>query len=138
MAAMADDPLPPQSHARPLEERQAKGRALRDSCARAKQGEVLKRMHEIEEKLKNARLVEDLQLNTDEARIGATVTLKDDDGDDYEYTLVGPDEADPMKGTISVMSPLAQAILGARKGQEVTANLPAGKRNFKVVKVAYK
>ena len=107
-------------------------------AARAKQGEVLKRIHEIEEKLKNARLTEDLKVPKDEARIGATVHLKDDDGDDYEYTFVGPDEADPLKGKISVMSPLAQAVLGAKVGQTVTAQLPAGQRVFKVVKVEYK
>jgi transcription elongation factor GreA len=107
-------------------------------AARAKQAEVLKRINEIEEKLKNARLTEDLKVNKDEVRIGAFVHLKDDDGDDYEYTLVGPDEADPLKGMISVMSPLAQSILGAKKGQEVTANLPNGQRKFKVIKVEYK
>src|SRR5438128_7832054 len=77
-------------------------------AARAKQGEVLNRIHEIEEKLKNARMIEDLKVNKNEVRIGATVTLKDDEGEDYEYTLVGPDETDPLKGRISVMSPLAQ------------------------------
>jgi len=108
-------------------------------AARAKQGEVMNRMALIEKKLESARLIEDLAIDKNEARIGATVTVKEkESGEAFSYTFVGPDESDPMNGKISVMSPLAQSILGAKVGQEVTAQLPAGERIFKVVKVEYK
>ena len=108
-------------------------------AARAKQGEILNKMAQVERKLESAHLIEDLEVNKDEARIGATVTVREkESGEEFSYTFVGPDESDPLKGKISVMSPLAQAILGAKVGQEVQAQLPAGLRIFEVLKVEYK
>jgi transcription elongation factor GreA len=105
--------------------------------AKDRQAELLRRIGEIEEKLTGAQLIEELGLKTDEVRIGACVTLSDG-GDEFEYTLVGPEESDPVKGRISVHSPLAQGMLGAKAGQQVEIRLPAGPKKFKVVKVVYK
>jgi transcription elongation GreA/GreB family factor len=48
------------------------------------------------------------------------VTLQYEDGAERSYTLVGEDEADPAQGLISWISPIAQALLGASVGDEVT------------------
>lgn len=107
-------------------------------AAKARQGEILQRISTVEQKLKSARLIEELKVNKDEARIGATVTLREkESGEAFTYTLVGADEADPAQGRISVMSPLAQAVLGSKASQEIQAHLPAGDRTFLVVKVEY-
>ena len=53
------------------------------------------------------------------ARFGVRVTLRDEDGTDRTYTLVGEDEADPAHGLISWISPIAQALIGAAVGDEV-------------------
>lgn len=107
-------------------------------AAKEKQAETLRRIDDLEQKLKSAQLIENLSINKDEARIGATVTLKEkESGEEFVYTLVGGEESDPLKGKISVESPLAQGVLGAKVGQDLKVTLPAGIRQFQVVKVEY-
>ncbi|MBI4425767.1 MAG: transcription elongation factor GreA [Elusimicrobia bacterium] len=103
--------------------------------AKARQAEVLRRIHELEDKLKKARLIDDLKIKDGEVQIGVKVTLLDkDDGDEMSWTLVGADEADPGAGKISVYAPLSQGILGKKVGDEVQVNLPAGPKRFKILK----
>ena len=59
--------------------------------------------------------------NTDEVHFGVTVTLERDDGRKQTWRIVGEDEADPTKGTISHSSPLARALYGKRVGDTVRA-----------------
>ena len=59
--------------------------------------------------------------NTDEVHFGVTVTLERDDGRKQTWRIVGEDEADPAKGTISHSSPLARALYGKRVGDTVQA-----------------
>ena len=66
--------------------------------------------------------------------IGVRVTLKDEDGDEVSYTLVGEDESDSAEGRISVFSPLAQGLLGKKAGDTAQVELTAGTRVFKVLK----
>lgn len=106
------------------------------TAAKERQAELLRRIAEIESKLSSAQLIEELGVATDEVRIGATVTLSDGE-DEFAYTLVGQEESDPAQGKISVQSPLAQGLLGAKAGQDVKVQLPAGVKSFRVVKVAY-
>lgn len=55
------------------------------------------------------------------AHFGSKVTIMRADGRRQTYRIVGEDEADPAKGTLSYVSPLAQALLGRRTGEEVKA-----------------
>jgi transcription elongation GreA/GreB family factor len=54
-----------------------------------------------------------------QATFGATVTLRRNDGREQSYRIVGEDEADPLRGTISYVSPLARAVLTRRPGEEI-------------------
>ncbi len=76
---------------------------------------------------------------TDRARVafGAWVKLEDDDGDEIEYRLVGPDELDAKLGFISIDSPVAKALLGRHDGDEVTVLRPKGAATFTIVGVRY-
>jgi transcription elongation GreA/GreB family factor len=58
---------------------------------------------------------------TDEVRFGATVTILRDDGREQTFRIVGEDEADPAKGSISHVSPLARSMFGKRVGDVVKA-----------------
>ena len=58
--------------------------------------------------------------DTDEIRFGATVTIMRDDGRRQTYRIVGEDEADPARGTLSYVSPLARALMGKSTGDVVT------------------
>jgi transcription elongation GreA/GreB family factor len=59
--------------------------------------------------------------DTSEVRFGATVTIVRDDGREQTFRIVGEDEADPAKGSISHVSPLAKAMLGKAVGDVITA-----------------
>lgn len=103
--------------------------------AKKRQAEILRRIHELEDKLKKARLIDDLKVPDGEVQIGVKVTLLDkEEGDEMEWTLVGADEADPGAGKISVFAPLSQGILGKKVGDEVQVDLPAGPKRFKILK----
>jgi transcription elongation GreA/GreB family factor len=56
-----------------------------------------------------------------EARFGHTVTIRREDGREQTYKIVGVDEADPKNGLISYISPLAEALIGGRVGEEIEA-----------------
>lgn len=105
--------------------------------AKERQAEILRRIHETDEKLRGARIIEELDMPKDEVRIGLTVTVEEkESGEELTYTLVGPDESDPTHGKISVYAPLAQGMLGKKKGATVQVQLPGGLKSFKIVKIA--
>ena len=58
-----------------------------------------------------------------------------DTGEEVEYQLVGPDESDIGNGRISVSSPLGRAILGKKPGDELTLEVPGGKRIYELVDI---
>lgn len=104
------------------------------TSAKEKQAEVLRRIGEIESKLKGAQLIDELKVPKGEVRIGVKVTLKEkESGEEFSYSLVGPEESDPAQGKISVLSPLAQGLLGHKKGEEVKVILPAGAKVFVIL-----
>lgn len=108
-------------------------------AAKEKQAQTLALINELELKLRNAEITDDLTVDKSEARIGATVTIEDQAaGIEFTYTLVGPSEANPDKGLLSVKSPLASGVLGKKAGDVFEAQLPRGPRKYKLVKLEYK
>lgn len=105
--------------------------------AKKRQAEILRRIHELEDKLKKARLIDDIKVKDGEVQIGVKVTLLDEDEkEEMEWILVGADEADPSKGRLSVYAPLAQGLLGKKVGDKVVVDLPAGPKRIKILKTA--
>ena len=108
-------------------------------AAKEKQAETLIRIQELESRLRNAQITDDLTVDKSEARIGATVTFQDvDAGLEFTYPLVGSMEANPEKGLLSVQSPLANGVLGKKEGDTFEAQLPRGPKTYKLVKLEYK
>lgn len=104
-------------------------------AAKEKLGEVMGRISKIEEQIGSARMIEDLEIKEDEVQIGVTVSLQETASKmKMDWTLVGGVESDPAAGKISVDSPLAQGLLGHKVGEEVTVDLPAGAKTFKILK----
>lgn len=104
--------------------------------ARNEQAFVEGRIIQLENTLRNARLIEDAGAASDEVRLGSTVKLKDlEYGDELEYTLVGSVEADPTKQKISNESPVGKAILGQKKGTVVEVEAPAGNIKYEIIEV---
>ena len=105
-------------------------------AARERLQHISKRLAELDGKLHNVRIVDDLQIKEGEARVGTTVTLKDEQTkEQFTYQLVGPEEADPQNGTLSIASPLGKGLLGKKKGEKFVLNLPRAIVTYTVVSV---
>ncbi len=94
------------------------------------------RISQLEGTLSDVAFIEDLNIPSDRAFIGATVTLVDLDlKKDIKYTLVSPEEAEFGEGRISVFSPIGNGLLTHRVGDEVSITVPAGVKRFKLVDI---
>ena len=92
------------------------------------------RIAELEATIKNAEVVEKSG-GTETVGIGSTITVESATGK-KEYTIVGSNEADPLKGLISNESPIGEAFLGHRVGDEVEFEAPAGVINYKILSIS--
>ncbi len=108
-------------------------------AARERQGMLEARITFIESQMAKFNVVDLAAISSDVIVYGATVTLEDvDNGEVKEYTLLGPDETEYAKGSISVFSPVGKALLGRAEGEEVTVNAPRGRIVYEIVKLEYK
>ena len=105
-------------------------------AAKERLTQVMEKLTELQYKLADVTVVDPSQHKTDAAILGTRVTVKDlASGSKDRYTLVGPDEADPASGKISMQSPLGRAFLGRKVKEKVTAALPAGPRTFEILSI---
>lgn len=104
--------------------------------AKNEQAFIEGRILTLEKMLRNAKLIDDENLDNDVVSLGSKVILKDlEFGDMLEYTLVGSVEADPDANKISNESPVGKAILGKPKGNIVEVNVPAGVLKYEIVDI---
>ena len=102
-------------------------------AARKEQSFVEGRIQTLEALLRSSRVI-DIAEPTDSVRMGSTVEVETD-GERETYVLVGSSEANPAQGRLSYQSPVGQALLGARAGDEVTVELPRGSHHYRVLVV---
>ena len=89
--------------------------------------------------LAGAEVVDPAQIKADKIVFGATVKLLDVDTDqELSYQVVGVDEADVKAGKISIMSPLARALIGKNDGDVVEVSSPKGIKEYEIVEYSYK
>ena len=104
--------------------------------AKNEQAFVEGRIITLEKMLRNARIINDDEVDTEVVGIGSKVTLKDIEFDDIvEYTIVGSAESDPAANRISNDSPVGRALLGKKKGDRVTVNVPAGVIEYEILDI---
>jgi transcription elongation factor GreA len=101
-------------------------------AARERQGFIEARIGELEGKVGTAEVL-DPPTSGDRVTFGSTVKLEDEDGRETTYQIVGSDEAEPKRGLISIMSPLARTLIGKKVGDNVTAQLPGGNKSFDIL-----
>ena len=108
-------------------------------AAREQQSFCEGRITEIETKLAESEVIDVGKIEpTGKVIFGTTVTLFNLDSEDsIRYQIVGEDEADVPAGKISVISPIARAIMGKREGEEVVVSVPAGELNYEVEKIEH-
>ena len=104
--------------------------------AKNEQTKVVTRIQDIEELLLHAVVINENEVDMNLVHLGSTVKLFDFDFDEeIEYSIVGTNEVDALAGKISDQSPIGSALLGARKGENVTVETPNGNLRFKVLDV---
>ncbi len=104
--------------------------------AKNEQAFIEGRIITLEKMLRNARIINNDEINTDIVGVGATVIVKDlEFGDTMEYTIVGTAESDPLNNKISNESPVGKAILGKQKGTTVDVNVPAGVIQYTIIDI---
>lgn len=108
-------------------------------AAKERQGWIEARIKDLEDKLSRAEVIDPAKLSGSKVAFGATVKVSNLETDEESvYKLVGPDEADLNKGSISITSPLARALIGREVGDEVKVKMPAGDRIFEILEVAFR
>lgn len=101
--------------------------------AKNEQAFIEGRILQLEKMLRNAKVIDDQEIDDHVVTIGATVRLRDlETNDVFEYTVVGSAEADPSKSKISNESPVGRAILGKAVAAVVEVNVPAGTLKYEV------
>ena len=105
-------------------------------AAKERQGHIEGRIMELKDKIARAEVIDCSTVNCDRAVFGTVVTLMDMETDEeITYQLLGPEESDVKKGSISVLSPLGRSLLGKSVGDEVMTKTPGGLREFEVVDI---
>lgn len=100
--------------------------------------EIDRRIRFLTKRLEIAEVVDPaLQPTKDRVFFGATVTYADQDGQEFTVTIVGVDEAEPLEGKISWISPVARALLKAEEGDMVTLRTPGGVQELDILEVSY-
>jgi len=108
-------------------------------AARERQGMAEARIKYIESRMALYQVIDLDTLSGDKVIFGATVDLEDvDSGEAKTYTILGPDEAVPSKGSISFLSPVGQALLGREEGDEVSVEIPRGRVTYEIIGVSFK
>ena len=104
--------------------------------AKNEQGFIESRIAQLEAMLKNARVIDNDELNLDTVSVGTHVKIEDEDGEVEEYDITGSTEADPLNGKISDESPVGAALMGQKAGQTVTVTLPnGGTIDYKILEI---
>ena len=105
-------------------------------AAKERQSLIEGRIMELKDKLGRAEVIDCTKVSTSRAVFGTVVTLMDMETDEeVSYQLLGPEEADVKKGSISVLAPLGRSLLGKEVGDEVMTKTPGGVREFEVVEI---
>jgi len=104
--------------------------------AKEDQGFLEGKIASIESMIRNAVIITADELDTDEVRLGKTVTFKElPDGDEETYTIVGSAEANPIEGLISNDSPIAKGLIGRSKGDQVKITTPGGEMSVTILDI---
>nr|BFD67090.1 transcription elongation factor GreA [Bdellovibrio sp. HAGR004] len=125
-----------------IEEARAQGDISENAeyeSAKERQAMIEGRIAEIQGKLAGADVIDTSAIKADRIVFGAFVTIVDTETEEeFSYQIVGVDEADVKKGMISILSPLARALIGKKDGDTVTVQSPKGDKEFEIISFEYK
>jgi transcription elongation factor GreA len=95
------------------------------------------RIAQLEERLRRAIVIDEKEVGTDEVTVGSIVHVKDQkSGDSQKFQIVGSTEADPLEQKLSNESPIGKALIGRKRNDVVTVEVPRGPRKkLKITKI---
>jgi len=106
-------------------------------AAKEAQGLHELKISKLEESISNARVIDESEINTDKVSILSKVkVLNLSFNKEFEYTIVSEEESDLQQGKISVQSPIGKGLLGKKKGEEVSIDVPSGELKFKILNIS--
>ena len=105
--------------------------------AKEAQQKLEKKINELEQMIRNAVIIDDKRIkkDNDEVQVGSTVEVSKN-GEKKEFYIVGSNEANPQEGFISNESPIGQALVGSKEGDEISLETPKGSVRYKVLKIS--
>jgi transcription elongation factor GreA len=107
-------------------------------AAKEKQAMLEGKINDLHHKLSQCEIVDDAKDPAERVTFGSTVELEDlNTGEEMQYRLVGPYEADLAQGTISVTSPIGRALIGKEPGDEVEVKTPGGLKKLEIIDIHY-
>lgn len=122
---------------RAIEEARAQGDISENAeyeSAKERQGMIEGRIADIQGKLAGADVIDPTQIKSDRIVFGASVEIADTETEEkFSYQIVGVDEADVKQGMISILSPIARAMIGKKAGDTVTVQSPKGDKEFEIL-----
>ena len=95
------------------------------------------RIQQLEASLQSAEVVSAADGPTDVVRFGATVTIRRANGEVDRYRIVGVDEIELDRGWVSWASPIARALMNAKRGERVQFRFPSGEEQLEIVEIAF-
>lgn len=120
-----------------IEEARAQGDISENAeyeSAKERQGMIEGRIGEIQGKLAGAEVIDPAQIKSDRVVFGATVVIMDQETEEEStYQIVGVDESDVKNGMISILSPIARAMIGKKTGDAITVQSPKGDKDYEIV-----
>jgi transcription elongation factor GreA len=108
-------------------------------AAKERQAMIEGRIADLQGKIASAEVIDPHSIKSDRIVFGATVSVLDVEEDEEQtYQIVGVDEADVKAGKISILSPLARALIGKKSGDLVAVNSPKGEREYEILNFDFK
>jgi transcription elongation factor GreA len=103
------------------------------AAAKEEQAKLEMRISYLETQLGKAKIIDASTIDKSKVSLGTTVTIQDIiNSKEFRYTIVGSEESDPRSDKISSSSPVGQALLNRRVGDEVHVKVPRGVRHLRV------
>ena len=108
------------------------------SAAKERQGFIEGRIQYLNGQIARAQVIDPATIKSEKVVFGATVLLTDQETEKkITYKIVGVDEADIKQGKVGITSPIARAMIGKSKGDEVVVNAPKGEIRYDIIEIKY-
>ncbi|HEX7515651.1 MAG TPA: GreA/GreB family elongation factor [Chthoniobacterales bacterium] len=108
-----------------------------DPDAKRQLARLDQRIMQLEESLQSAEVVTPTNGPADVVRFGATVTVRESDGHEASYRIVGVDEMDIDRGWVSWVSPIAKALLNGKRRERIRFKFPSGEETLEILDIRY-